>query len=98
MELLGTYSVERIDTNNYNLEFKIPDNCSYSIDVKKSLTTITIQLNFGQTTPSANYNTYSTTVTAHNDEIKIDFKQQDWENNPSTYRIKPRMIISTIGV
>lgn len=97
MELLSSYSVERINTNNYNLEFKIPDNCSYSIDVKKSLTTITIHLNFGQTTPSANYNTHSTTVTANNDEIKIDFKQQDWENNPSTYRKKPKLMIDIIG-
>lgn len=97
MELLDTYLIERTDTENYTVEFKIPDNCSHSFVIKGSLTKIKIQLKTGETAPSSNLHTYNINVTAHNNLIEIEFLQQDWENNMSTFVKRPKVRIDIIG-
>ena len=52
MELLGTYTITRIDEKNYTLVYEIPDNCDFSVADKDGVYAITIELKPGQTEPS----------------------------------------------
>ncbi|MEZ4837963.1 hypothetical protein [Flavobacterium sp.] len=84
MELLGTYSTERIDTDNYKLTYFYPDNCTTGVTEKDGVYSITIDLQNGQTQPSAKFISAEINCKQYNSEIEIIFIQQSYnsiENN-----------------
>lgn len=89
MELLGTYSINRINNSTYQVVFKIPDNSNYNLRTSPGSYGVEIQLNGGQTQPSSNYDTFSFNALADKDEILVEFIQQDYAYSPSTYKTKP---------
>lgn len=89
MELLGTYSINRINTSTYQVVFEIPDNANYNLRTSPGSYGVEIQLNGGQTQPSTNYDTFSFTALPDKEEILIEFIQQDYANSPSSFKTKP---------
>lgn len=90
MELLGTYNISRLSTTSYQVVFEIPDNSNYNLITSTPGTyTVEIQLNSGQSQPSTRYQSYDFRTDAANDEILIEFMQQDYISSPTTYRTKP---------
>jgi hypothetical protein len=89
MELLGTYSINRINTSTYEVVFEIPDNANYNLRTSPGSYSVEIQLDGGQTQPSANYNTFSFTALPDKEEILIEFVQQDDATIASAIRSKP---------
>ncbi|UPQ79519.1 hypothetical protein M0M57_01465 [Flavobacterium azooxidireducens] len=101
MELLGTYSTARINTNSYNLTFSFPDNCNAIVSHKDGVYSVAINLNKGQTQPSSNYITDNIICNQYNGCIEIQFVQQnfnpiggDWGDGNST---KPKVKIFVNG-
>jgi hypothetical protein len=101
MELLGTYSTARIDTNSYNLTYSFPDNCNAIVTDKNGFYSIAISLKKGQTKPSSNYISDDIICNQYNGAIEIQFVQQnydpigdDWGDGTST---KPKVKIFVNG-
>ncbi len=59
MELLGTYSINRMNTTTYQVVFDIPDNANYNLRTSPGSYGVEIQLNNGETQPSTNYNKFN---------------------------------------
>lgn len=78
MELLGTYSTARINTNSYSLTFSFPDNCNALVSHKDGVYGVIIKLNKGQTQPSSNYVTDNVICEQYNGVIEIQFVQQNY--------------------
>jgi hypothetical protein len=78
MELLGTYSTARIDTNSYNLTFSFPDNCTAVVSHKDGVYSVAINFKKGQTQPSSNYITDNVICNQFNGCIEIKFIQQNY--------------------
>lgn len=101
MELLGTYSTARIDTNSYNLTFSFPDNCNAVVSHKDGVYSVAVNLKKGQTQPSSNYVTDNVICNQYEGCIEIKFVQQnfnpiggDWGDGTAT---KPKMKILIDG-
>lgn len=101
MELLGTYSTARIDTNNYNLTYTFPDNCDAIVSSKQGIYFVAISLKKGETKPSSNFITDKVICNQYNGCIEIQFVQQnynpiggDWGDGTST---KPKLKIFVNG-
>jgi hypothetical protein len=97
MELLGTYSITRIDEKNYDLSFNIPDNCNYSIADNNSIYDITIKLNKGETQPSTKFNTEKYSCSTYNGIIDIIFTQEDYLVLAASYNTRPKIRIDING-
>lgn len=78
MELLGTYSTSRIDTNSYNLTYSYPENCNVVVSHKDGLYSVAINLKKGQTQPSSKYVTENEICNQLNGIIEIQFIQQNY--------------------
>lgn len=91
MELLGIYTIARVDEKNYNLIYEIPDNCDFSVADKDGVYAITIELKPGQTEPSQKFVTETVDCEAFEGVIDIKFIQQDYENFGATYATKPKI-------
>ena len=89
MELLGKYTIERLDIENYEVTFEIPDNSNYNLRSNPGSYDVEIQLNNGETQPSSNYQSYKFTATEDRGEILVQFIQQDYTASPPTSRTKP---------
>ena len=101
MELLGTYSTARINTDSYNLTYTFPDNCNAILTHKDGVYTVAIKLKKGQIQPSTNYITDNVICNQYNGVIEIQFLQQnfneiggDWGDGTST---KPKVKIFVNG-
>ena len=101
MELLGTYSTARINTNSYNLTFSFPDNCNAVVTQKDGLYSVAINFNKGQTQPSSNYITDNVICNQYEGCIEIQFIQQNYnpigDDNGDGNSTKPRMKILVDG-
>ncbi|WP_396184060.1 hypothetical protein [Flavobacterium sp.] len=93
MELLGTYTITRIDEKNYTLIYEIPDNCDFSASDKDGVYAITIELKPGETEPSLKYITETLNCEAFAGIIDVKFIQQDYENLGATYSTRPKVKI-----
>jgi ABC-type polysaccharide transport system permease subunit len=93
MELLGTYSLRRINEKNYELIYDIPDNCNFSVADKDGVYVITIELKNGQTQPSTKFITEKTTCTAFDKIIEIKFTQENYLVLNATFKTKPKIRI-----
>ena len=80
MELLGTYSTVRIDTNSYNLTYSFPDNCNAIVTDKNGFYSVAISLKKGQTKPSSNYISDDIICNQYNGAIEV--------KNNKTFRFK----------
>jgi len=89
MELLGIYSINRINSDTYEVVFQIPNNSNYNLRTSQGNYSVEIQLNSGQTEPSTEYNTFNFTALAYKEEILIEFIQQEYSSSPSDYKTKP---------
>lgn len=103
MELLGTYSTARINTNSYNLTFNYPDNCIALVSDKNGLYSIAISLKKGETKPSLNYITDNVICNQYDGCIEIQFVQQNYkligngDDNGNGTATKPKMKIFING-
>lgn len=97
MELLGTYSITRIDEKNYDLSFDYPDNCEYSIVELDGVYTITIKLIPGQTLPSTKFITEKATCSTFNGIIDIIFSQEEYLLLSASYKLRPKIRIDING-
>jgi hypothetical protein len=93
MELLGTYTISRVDEKNYTLAYEIPDNCDSSVDDKDGVYAITIELKTGQTKPSTKFISETIPCEAFKGFIDITFIQQDFENLGTRNLLKPKIKI-----
>ncbi len=91
MELLRTYSLNRTASMTYSLTFEIPDNCNYKTAVVSGKNVITIELNKGQTTPSAVYVANTITPSIINNIICVDFEQEDPDTGLKSKKPKIRV-------
>lgn len=73
--MLGLYSLEKQNADDFRLNFEIPDNCYYNFNTSGSKYTIEIHLNPGQTTPSTNMVSQSEIVSLVANELSTEFEQ-----------------------
>ncbi|RAR48937.1 hypothetical protein [Flavobacterium lacus] len=99
MELLGTYSTARINTNSYNLTYSFPDNCNAVVSNKEGVYCVTINFKKGQTKPSSNYISDNVICEDYNGVIEIQFVQQNYnpigngDDNGNGTSTKPKVKI-----
>lgn len=75
MALLGYYAVATDDNETYDVEFKIPINCNYTVTTSGKYKYINIALNAGQTIPSTTFNTFTESITTLDGILNLHFKQ-----------------------
>ena len=93
MELLGTYSIKRVDEKNYEVTYDFPDNCLFSTVHKDGVYVFTIELQSGQTQPSTKFVAEKATCTAFNGAIEISFSQEDYAILLKTFKKRPKIRI-----
>lgn len=78
MPLIRYYGIQLVDTNEFDANFEIPDNCNYTVsyDATKKINTVTIQLNSGQSSPSSNFVTQNYTFNGDNGILDLRFDQK----------------------
>lgn len=97
MELLGTYSITRIDEKNYDLSFDIPVNCNYGVINVNGVYTVTIKLNSGEKNPSTKFNIEKYSCSTYNGIIDIIFTQEDFLVLAASYNTRPKIRIDING-
>ena len=75
MALLGHYGVSSNDSLTFEVEFSIPINCNYNITTAGKVSTINIQLNSGQSTPSPTFTMYTEDFVTTDGNLNFQFKQ-----------------------
>jgi hypothetical protein len=75
MDLLKHYGVATDDSLTFEVQFKIPDNCSYSITTSGRTNYIDIDLNPGESDPSTNYQMYTEDFVTADGNLDLQFKQ-----------------------
>jgi len=91
MALIGNFGFESLPDDEFLINFEIPNNCNVTphYDATKKLTTITIQLNSGQSQPSSIFVSQSYTVSVDSGEVNVNFEQK--LNGTSAIRPKVRI-------
>ncbi len=79
MELLGTYSTARVNTNTYNLTYTFPENCNAVVNHKDGIYFVKISLKKGQTQPSAIYVTDNIICDGCDGIVEVQFVQQNYD-------------------
>ncbi len=75
MALVKDYEVKELTYPDFQVNFKIPDNCNYTLALVSKIYNVTVQLNPGLTKPSANYVSCSIQTAAISDLLEVDFIQ-----------------------
>lgn len=73
--MLGMYSLDKINANQCNIVFNIPDNCYHEIVLATGKYTISIKLNPGQTSPSTTFVEKTELLNAISDNVNFKFEQ-----------------------
>lgn len=93
MELLGTYSITRVDEKKYALLFEIPDNCIYSNAEVNGVFKITVKLKPGEKQPTTTFKTENISCTTNSGLIDIIFIQEEFLALAATYITRPKIRI-----
>ena len=93
MALLGTFGLDTLPDDEFDVTFTIPNNCNYTThyDATKKINTITVQLNAGQSQPSGIFVPCSHTVSVDSGAVKVNFEQK----LNGTTNTKPTIRITT---
>ncbi|SCX99773.1 hypothetical protein [Flavobacterium caeni] len=75
MALVKDYGAKVLTYPNFQVDFKIPDNCNYVQTLVSKTYNITVQLNPGCNKPSAVYMACSLQLNAIDDCLDVDFVQ-----------------------
>ncbi len=75
MALVKDYDVKVLTYPNFQVDFKIPDNCNYNVALVSKTYNITVQLNPGLSRPSNVYMPCSVETAALDDVLDVDFVQ-----------------------
>ncbi|MFT3793214.1 hypothetical protein [Flavobacterium sp.] len=75
MALVKDYGVKVLTYPNFQVDFKIPDNCNFVVTTVSKYYNITVQLNPGCTKPSNIWMPCSTTMDAIDDILDANFVQ-----------------------
>jgi len=92
MALLGSFGIDSLPDDEFEVAFTIPNNCNFTThyDATTKINTITVQLNSGQSQPSNTYTNCNHTVSVDDDAVKVEFEQK---LNGSTVT-KPKVLIT----
>jgi hypothetical protein len=74
-DMLGVFSFDEVNTENFQLSFEIPDNCNYEFTAAAGVCTIAIKLNPGQNEPSKNFVNCKETSVIINKKAIANFEQ-----------------------
>ncbi|MCL9808683.1 hypothetical protein [Flavobacterium luminosum] len=75
--LLSEYSYTKINNSQFQITFKIPDNCFYNLVCVSGKYTIEIKLNPGETTPSTVFIEETEIVNMISDSLNFKFEQYE---------------------
>lgn len=75
MALVKDYGVKVLTYPNFEVSFKIPDNCNFVVNLNSKVYNITVQLNPGCVKPSAVYMPCTTAMNAVDDLLDANFVQ-----------------------
>lgn len=78
--LLSEYSYTKINSYQFQIDFKIPDNCFYELICVSGKYTIQIKLNPGQTMPSPISKDEQEVVNMINNSLNFKFEQYESAN------------------
>ena len=92
-ELLGSYSILRINIEEYKVFFEIPNNCSYKVTDNDGVYIVFIELMENETEHTDNYNSYSFITRAFEGIIQVEFNQKIGLDGLASAN-KPRIRIS----
>jgi len=88
--LVGSYSVNTTNNENYVVTFSIPKNCEYQLTFDDGIHTITVCCKTGETEPSKKFITYTETITTSG-LLKLDFVQVGCDDNQNLQKPKIRI-------
>lgn len=75
--MLGMYSLDKINANQFNLVFNIPDNCYHEIVLAAGKYTISVKLNPGQTSPSTTFVEKTELLNLSSGNLNYKFEQYE---------------------
>jgi hypothetical protein len=74
-EMLGLFSFSKVNANDFQICFEIPDNCFYVLTPSATSYTIVIKLNPGETQPSTTFIGCKETAPILNNKLITNFEQ-----------------------
>jgi len=75
--MLGIYTFEQTNNDDFKVDFEIPDNCYYDFDEVSDEYVIAIRLNPGQTDPSTNFTSCTETAPVIKNAFITTFEQHE---------------------
>lgn len=87
-DMLGLFSFNKVNEDDFEICFEIPDNCLYIFTPLATSYTITVKLNPGQTQPSTTFVSCKETASILNNKLIANFEQYKYSGvilkKPST--------------
>ncbi|WP_395057965.1 hypothetical protein [Flavobacterium sp.] len=74
-DMLGLFSFSKLNTNEFEICFEIPDNCFYVLTPLATSYIITVKLNPGETQPSTTFVSCKETATTLSNKLIANFEQ-----------------------
>ena len=77
-DMLGLFIFDKINANDFEISFEIPDNCFYIFTTSATGYKIAIKLNPGQTQPSTTFVGCKETAPIINNKLNVNFEQYQY--------------------
>lgn len=74
-DMLGLFTFDKVNADDFDITFEIPDNCNYDFTESNGIYTIAIKLNTGESQPSTNFVPYKETAAIINKSLITNFEQ-----------------------
>ena len=92
MALLRFYGISSSNSLTFVTQFEIPNNCNYNLTLVNKVNYINIQLNAGQTVPSATFTMNSEDFITTDGIINLQFKQ----TQGTVVTTKPKIVVTQL--
>lgn len=92
MALLRFYGISSSNSLTFVTQFEIPNNCNYNVTLVNKVNYINIQLNAGQTVPSATFTMNSEDFITTDGIINLQFKQ----TQGTVVTTKPKIVVTQL--
>lgn len=76
MALVKDYGISTDDNLNFKVNFWIPDNCDFKLELFDKTYAVSVWLHKGHSTPSPNFIGCQVDVLAIEDNVAVDFEQK----------------------
>lgn len=76
-DMLGLFTLEETDADNFRISFEIPDNCNSTLTQTAGAYSIAVKLNPGQTNPSTTFMNCAENVEILTKTFTLCFEQYD---------------------